>query len=165
VLQRRDRMEKKVKRHESIKAKQREISLLYSDAKPSEVTDVPWIYAIRKKGKYPKPTRRSGKWLIFVDPKNVDEVWAKIKKATEEGKLGDRAKVATAMPHPLVWDTKTKVICVYTYDWKDERDVRRIREELRKLGITNKIPYKADEDTLSGKYKITGHRRISKYYE
>jgi len=138
--------------------------LPYSDAKPSEVTDVYWIYAVRKRGKYPKATSRSGKWLIFVDPENVDEVWAKIKKAVEEGKLGDSAKVLTAKS-PLVGKSKAHVICVYTYDWTDENDVKRIREELRKLGITNKISYKADEDTLKGKYRITGHRRISKYYE
>ena len=151
--------------HELINAPQREISQPYSDAKPSKVTDVYWIYAIRKKGKYPKATPRSGKWLIFVDPENVDEVWAKIKKAVEEGKLGDSAKVSTAKPNPLAGKSRAHVICVYTYDWTDENDVKRIREELRNLGITNKIPYKADEDTLKGKYRITGHRRISKYYE
>jgi hypothetical protein len=156
---------KKISDNESSKKMQREISLPYSDAKPSEVTDVYWIYAKREKGKYPKPTPRSGKWLIFVDPENVDEVWAKIKKAVEEGKLGDSAKVATAKPNPLAGKSDAKVICVYTYDWTDEKDVKRIREELRKLGITNKISYKADEDTLSGKYRITGHRKISKYYE
>ena len=151
--------------HKFIKAKQREISSPYSDAKPSEVTDVYWIYAIRKMGKYPKPTPRSGKWLIFVDPENVDEIWDKIKKAVEVGKLGVGAKVATAKPNPLAGKSDAKVICAYTYDWTDEKDVRGIREELRKLGITNKIPYKADEDTLSGKYRIRGHTRISKYYE
>jgi len=150
---------------ESTKVKKREKFLPYSDAKPSEVIDVYWIYAMRKMGKYPKSTPRSGKWLIFVDPENVNEVWAKIKDAVEEGKLGNSAKVSTAKPNPLAGKSDAKVICVYTYDWTDEKDVKRIREELRKLGITNKIPYKADEDTLSGKYRLTGHRRISKYYE
>ncbi len=102
-------MEKKANRHGSIKAKQRELSLPYSDAKPSEITDVYWIYAMRKKGKYPKATQRSGKWLIFVDLQNVDEVWAKIKEATEEGKLGDSAKVATSKPNPLAGKSKSKV--------------------------------------------------------
>ena len=156
--------EKKDK-HELIKMKQREISLPYSDAKPTEVTDVYWIYATRKKGKYPKPTPRSGKWLIFVNPENVNEVWKKIKKAVEEGKLGNDAKVSTAKPSSLAGKSKAHVICVYTYDWTDEKDIKRIREELRKLGITHKIPYKTDEDTLKGKYRITGHRKISKYYE
>ncbi len=158
-------MRKKANTHEFIKVKQRGISLPYSEAKPSEVTDVYWIYAGRKRGKYPKSTQKSGKWLVFVNFKNVDEVWAKVKKATEEGKLGGSAKVATAKPNPNATNPDTKVICVYTYNWTDEKDIKRVREELRKLGITNKIPYKADEDTLSGKYRVKGHTRISKYYE
>ena len=146
---------KKADAQESIKITLRGISSPYSDAKPSEVTDVYWIYAMRKKEKYPNSTPRSGKWLIFVVPENVNEVWAKIKDAVEEGKLGDSAKVATAKPNPLAGKSDAKVICVYTYDWTDEKDVKRIREELRKLGITNKIPYKADEDTLRGRHEIT----------
>lgn len=151
--------------HNFIEIKQRTIDLSHRGAKPSEVTNVYWLFAERRKGKYLSHTSRGGKWLIFVPIKDIDEVWDKIKKATEEGKLGSSAKVATGRPNPNVTNPETKVICVYTYDWTDEKDVKRIREELRKLGITNKIPYKADEDTLSGKYRITGHRSISKYYE
>jgi len=158
-------MKRNSNRHETIRAKRGEIYLLNADAKPTEVTDVYWIYAIRKKGKYPEPTKRNGKWLIFVDPKDVDEVWLNVKEATEEGKLGSSAKVSTAKPNPLAGKSKQRVICVYTYDWMDEADVRKVREELRKIGITNKIPYKADEDTLSGRYRVTGHTKISKYYE
>lgn len=136
----------------------------YSAPKPSEFTEDYWIHAYREREDYPQPTPRNGKWLLFVNERDVDEVWVKIKKATEEGKLGSSAKVATAKPNPLGRPGK-RVICVYTYDYKDEKDVKRSREELRKLGITYKIPYKADEDTLSGKYKVRGHTRISKYYE
>lgn len=81
---------------------------LHSDARPSEITDVYWIYVKRKKGKYPQP-RRSGKWLVFVDIKNVDEVWAKIKKATEGGRLGARAKVATAKPNPNATESRDQM--------------------------------------------------------
>ena len=151
--------------HESIKMTQREASLPHSDAKPSKMTEVYWIYAERGKGEYPEPTLHSGKWLVFVDKKDVDEVWEKIKKAVEEGKLGSGAKVATAKPNPLATNPNKRVICVYTYDYTDEQDVRRVREELRHLGINGRIPYKTDEDTLSGKYQITGHTRISKYFE
>lgn len=56
-------------------------------------------------------------------------------------------------------------MCVYTYDWTDEEDVMRVREELRKLGITRKIPYKSDEDTLAGRYYKAGDSNLSKYYE
>ncbi len=147
------------------KREQGEVLSPYSDAKPSEVTEVYWIFARRKKGEYPRSTLLSGKWLVFVDVKDVDGVWAKVKKATEEGRLGGFSKVSSAKPSPLAVSPDVKVICVYTYDWTDEEDVMRIREELRKLGITGKIPYKADEDTLKGRYMIKGHKGISKYYE
>jgi len=58
---------------------EKEIDTHSSDAKPSQVTDVYWIYAKRRKGKYPKPTLRNGKWLVFENERDVDEIWAKIK--------------------------------------------------------------------------------------
>lgn len=61
-----------------------------SDAKPSEATNVYWLFAMRNKGKYPRPTENCGKWLVFVNEKDVDEIWAKIKTATEEGKIAPR---------------------------------------------------------------------------
>lgn len=134
------------------------------DSNPSELTDVYWIYAKRKKGEYTESAEKSGKWLIFVPLEELDSIWGKIKIATEDGLLGDSAKVATAKPNPNARDPNTKVICVYTYDWTDEEDVMRVREELKKLGITWKIPYKSDDDTLARKYVIRGNTRISKYY-
>lgn len=193
----------------------------YSDTKSSQVSDTFWIFAVRKKGKYPNKSqlkasneRRtevfenhpkviesdeeefihrggnylcdaqgnsihmddvedelsarmpgSGKWLVFVDRTQVDDIWARIKRATEEGKLGAGAKVSTAKTNPNSTDISKNVICVYTYDWTDKEDVMRIREELRQIGITWKIPYKSDLDTIRGKYRVKGDRRISKYFE
>jgi len=53
---------------------------------------------------------------------------------------------------------------VYTYNFEDEEDVMRVREELRRLGFTSKIPYKTDEETRSGRYQVKGDREISEYY-
>lgn len=131
---------------------------------PSQVTDRYWVYAYRKIGDYPMDTENSGKWLVFVKLSDLDETWLKIKQAVEEGKLGCCAKSATALYNPSATDEMSKVICVYTYDWTDVEDVMRIREELRKLGITWKIPYKTDKDTMAGIYKKNGGKRISKYY-
>lgn len=131
--------------------------------KPSRVISSYWLHADRKTGSYPASTKTSGKWLIFSPVEEIDSIWEKIKKATEDGILGDSSKVSTAKPNAT--DKNTKVICVYTYDWTDKKDAMRIREELRKLGITQKIPYKTNEDTACGKYVKTGHTRISKYYE
>ena len=132
--------------------------------RPSEETDTYWLRAERKAGTYPASGDNRGKWLVFVPVPQIDEVWAKVKLATEKGMLGSSAKVATARPNPNAKNPDSRVICVYTYDWTDEEDVRRVRQELRVLGITSKIPYKADEDTYAGRYAIRGHDRISKYY-
>lgn len=134
-----------------------------TNKKPSEVVDDYWVYAFDIKHKHLEP-KNPGKWLIFVDVKEVDGIWKKIKEATENGLLWRSAKVATMKPNQYATDQNTKVICVYTYDWTHEADVMHIREELRKLGIIQKIPYKADEDTYNGKYQVKGHTRISKYY-
>ncbi len=147
----------------------------YRFANPSEVKEVYWISARRQKGNYPKPVNsvaskevvthwKSGKWLVFVPNRDIDEVWSKIRKATEEGRLGDFSKVATAKPNQYASSQDRKVICVYTYDWTDYEDVMRIRDELRTLGITSKIPYKSDEDTMDDKYSVKGDKSISKYY-
>ena len=151
---------------------------------PSSYTKDYWIFAfspaykeeelteihkrlIKKKRMLEKNKLKTGKWLIFVNRENIDEVWEKIKSATEQGILGIEAKVSTAKPKPADrgYEKDKHVICVYTYDWTDEKDVKRVREELRKLDITNKIPYKADEDTIKGKYAVRGDKKISKYYE
>ncbi len=136
-----------------------------SERRPSEVTDDYWLQASRKTGTYPDDTPRSGKWLVFVKKERLDDLWAQIKQAAEEGRLGDAAKTSTARTNANAKDSAAGVICVYTYDWTDEADVKRIREELRALGVTWKIPYKSDHDTLEGKYAVRGHTRTSKYYE
>ncbi|MGA2139018.1 MAG: putative phosphothreonine lyase domain-containing protein [Verrucomicrobiia bacterium] len=135
------------------------------ESKPSTEKCEYWLFAERKLGSYPEHTDRGGKWLIFVPSDAVDEVWQKIKRAVEEGKLGNTAKVSTAKPNPNSADSSRHVICVYTCDASDEADVRQIRLSLRDLGITSKIPYKTDDATLQGKYRKSGDKRISLYYE
>ena len=122
-----------------------------------------WVYAQRKDGEYPEHTSHGGKWLIFVGSHNLSRIWSKIKIAVEQGKLGGLAKVPRYSSRAQ--SLKSGVICVYTYDWKDRRDVERIRQELRKLGVIRKISYKADEDTERGIYRANSSEKISKYYE
>jgi hypothetical protein len=106
--------------------------------------------------------RRPGKWLIFVSRSRVDALWDGVRRAVKAGRLGHAAKVSTALPHPLARDPKKHVIGVYTGDEDDAADVRRVRDVLRALGVTWKIPYKAgaggqDEDMTGGP--------ATKYYE
>jgi hypothetical protein len=131
---------------------------------PTEAPWGRWIIAERRKGPYPKTTSRSGKWLIFVHVERVDEAWRKVRQATEDGLLGDRSKVATGREStPLAKDPNAKAIVVWTYDWKDEDDVMRVREELRKLGFTETLAYKTDADTKAGNYSKNVGQKVDKY--
>jgi len=134
------------------------------EASPSQVVEGYWTFARRKRGSYPLATERSGKWLLFVPRDQIEDVWSKVKRALEEGRLGNTAKVATARPNPNASEPGNHVICVYTYDSDDTADVMRIRDELRNLGFVNRIPYKTDEATREGRYRVRGDRRVSKYY-
>lgn len=99
-----------------------------------------WESAYRKIGNYPKSTINSGKWLIFVNKTKIEQLWKKIKEATETGKLGSESKVFT-------FNRNEWIICVYTYDGTDHTDKNHIREELRAMGIINEIRYKTDRET------------------
>jgi Domain of unknown function (DUF1917) len=132
-----------------------------SESNPTEVMYHAWVCAQRKQGSYPEPTERSGKWLIWLSPENIDRYWAKIKEAVEQGQLGEEAKVSTRNKGSMTPEVRRKkeergdtsfVICVYTYDYQDREDVMRIRQRLRDLGIRRPIRYKADSDTGAGKY-------------
>src|SRR6478736_8849785 len=147
--------------HEPIKAHQKRAAKKANAKIPTKTKDVYWIYA-ENKNDYTAPTDKSGKWLIFETPENIDAAWEQVRDATEHGLLGGASKVSTRM----AWNGKDEyVICVYTYDWTDKKDVREIRGELRDLGFEKDLPYKTDEDTKLKKYLRTGHKNIAKYYE
>lgn len=99
----------------------------------------------------------AGKWLIFMEPENVDAAWKKVRDATVAGELGISTKVSTAKPNPDSRDTR-KVIYVYTKDWADEADVMRVRQKLKDLGFIDRIGYKRNLETFAGEYAKKGKR-------
>jgi hypothetical protein len=64
---------------------------------PSQVKDDFWVWA-----------ERSGKYLLFVGAHRIDQVWLQIKKATEDGLLGDSSKCATMRRNPNAADARVK---------------------------------------------------------
>lgn len=103
--------------------------------------------------------------MLFIHIDEVDGWWHKLKVATESGMLGGSAKVATMKPNPNAASPDTKVVCIYTYDLDDVADCTRVRQALRDLGVTWRIPYKTDADTYAGRYSKQGGARVSRRYE
>jgi hypothetical protein len=94
----------------------------------------------------------NGKWMLFPMPHQVDEIWAIVAKGTLDGRLGSAAKVATDAS-----DGKPeRLICIYTEDFSDVKDVKRVLKEMRRLGLVSSekgakwIYYKIDAYTYLG---------------
>lgn len=134
---------------------------------PSKTFDQYWIFSKNIRPFNSKTTEHTfpyaGKWLLFIAPDKIDNVWEAIDKATQAGILGISSKCSTMAANPLS-NGKDMVICVYTRDYRDEKDVFRTREELRKMGFKYKIPYKTNQATREGKYAKNG-QRVALYYE
>ena len=133
-------------------------------SQPSKIRDEYWVHATHLNPPN-EWTDRSGKWLIFVPLKLLDQKWQLIARATETGQLGIAAKAATSKPNGLAKNKWVKVICVYTYDFADQVDVMRVRAQLRALGFENKLSYKTDQATTEGRYRSTETGPVSLYYE
>ena len=86
-------------------------------------------------------------WMVFIQPNKVDSVWRTIATATANGHLGIAAKVSPnsdrdeteneyAIPRGKKNDAAvTRLICIYTYDFSDKADVRRVLNKLRELDV------------------------------
>jgi len=77
----------------------------------------------------------TGKWMLFPTVEDVDYVWGKVAKGTAEGELGVAAKVA-AMENGGEGDGGgRRLICVYTKDFGDAEDVKRVLLGLKEMGL------------------------------
>ena len=77
----------------------------------------------------------TGKWMLFPHPDEVNSIWSLIATATVNDELGLAAKVAAADENE---PDKARLICVYTEDFEDKVDVRRVLERLYEMGACNR---------------------------
>ncbi|KNG89983.1 hypothetical protein ANOM_001198 [Aspergillus nomiae NRRL 13137] len=88
----------------------------------------------------------SGKWMLFLGEEDVDRVWGVVVEETIEGRLGFAAKVATRDGRG-----KARLLAIYTRDFGDVDDVRRVLERLVELELVRReerpIYYKCDAYT------------------
>ena len=77
----------------------------------------------------------SGKWMLFPTAQNIDKTWRLIAEGVANGELGTAAKVAT---NDGSNDGEARLICVYTKDFSDWEDVRRVLIRLVELGLVKR---------------------------
>lgn len=87
----------------------------------------------------------TGKWMFFVTTDRVDSYWAAVVDATVQGHLGIGAKVATDGGEG---EGRARLLAVYTRDYADYDDVKRVLRKLVELNLVKKrekpIYYKRD---------------------
>jgi hypothetical protein len=117
---------------------------------PSIVTESEWVGVNSRRYKT-HPRRVYGKWLLFVDKKQLDSVWHRVAYDVENGNFGKgctTAKCSTARETPNCTDSSKGVIVVYT----TRSTVDHVGFKLSKLTGIPKIFYKTEAATLAGIY-------------
>jgi len=74
--------------------------------------------------------------MIFCDPQQVNEVWEYIARGVMKDELGIAAKVAPDSGQ----SRQMRLICVYTKDFTDLKDVKKVAEKLRDYGVIGGKP-------------------------
>ncbi|KAF1973312.1 DUF1917-domain-containing protein [Bimuria novae-zelandiae CBS 107.79] len=96
----------------------------------------------------------SGKWMLFLSLEELTRVWRLIVDGVINNRLGPVAKVAPEQGKP-----GERLICIYTKDFRDKDDIRRVLQELVSMGVTgtgkNTIHYKSDPYTCLNIYRQT----------
>lgn len=112
-------------------------------ARPSDLAAVYWIEAKRSQGVYPAPTANAGQWQVLLLAETADAVWERVKALTVAGKLGYKSKISTRPAAGQV-DADKRLLCVRTYDARDQRDVERVEMALLAIGMSC-LEYVADK--------------------
>ncbi|KAF2477957.1 DUF1917-domain-containing protein [Lindgomyces ingoldianus] len=92
-----------------------------------------------------------GKWMLFPSLEDLGRVWKLVVEGTISNRLGSGAKVATDEG-----GTEPRLICIYTKDFGDTKDVLRVLQELEGMGLVGfgrGISYKADIYTYLNIYR------------
>lgn len=96
-----------------------------------------------------KTSTTCGKWMFFPSLNDYPRYWRVVAETTVAGTLGVTSKAAT-----LDATNQTGLICVYTYNFSDKDDVRRVLQSLFDSGLCQSdgkpIYYKCNAYTYLG---------------
>ena len=86
--------------------------------------------------------------MLFLKPQDADAAWERIARSTANGQLGCSAKI-----NPTKDRNEDAVCCIYTPNFADQEDVKRVLVALQAMGLVSKTGYKPDFFTHLGIYK------------
>ncbi len=99
-------------------------------ARPSQVSGAYWLEAKAAPATRPGPTARATALRAECELSAVDAIWDILRKATQAGRLGYKAKVAAAAREA---DADCRELRILVADRADAVELARLRAELRAL--------------------------------
>lgn len=111
-----------------------------------------WEYALKKP--HNKGTN-IGKWLVFVDYSERNEIWHNIVPSLKTGTLSKyaiQAKIALKVSFNKHENKHMFVICIYLPDSNNIEDIKNTMKEIRKIKKNGTFFYKTNEQTRKGIY-------------
>ena len=99
-------------------------------ARPSQIRGNYWLEAKAPPDLRPGPTRRAAELRAGADGAEIDALWDTLGAATQAGRLGYKAKVATAAREAAPARRELRVLLA---DRADAAEVARVQAELRTL--------------------------------
>ena len=96
--------------------------------------------------------------MIFCPANEINAVWAVVARATADNDLGIAAKVT-----PDGGDGRDRLICIYTMDFSNMKDVTRVIRKMKDLGLVDTrerpIYYKCGQSQFHLQLDITNDDR------
>ncbi len=114
---------------------------------PSTTQHLPWLFQVAP-GRLFESTGQSGKWCVYRTTDGIDTAW-RVVRALVTNDILLAAKVSTRQAVDSGGHGQ-HVICVYTPDSQDWKEVLRVREVLRAAGFEGRLQYRRDADTMAG---------------
>ena len=99
-------------------------------ARPSQISGAYWLEAKAAPGATAGPTVRAAALRADCDLADVDVIWDLLRAATQAGRLGYKAKVATAAREAATGRRELQVLIA---DAADAADLARVQAELKSL--------------------------------
>jgi hypothetical protein len=69
--------------------------------------------------------------MLFLLPEDLNRVWRLVVDSVINNRLGPTAKVEPDEGKP-----DARLICIYTKDFRDKDDIRRVLNELNSIGVS-----------------------------
>jgi len=89
--------------------------------------------------------------MVFVSSAHADDLWPRVRIDLKSGELALSATAAKmSLPNPRKPDHH--VLIIYTSDFNDRHVVGNCLSAIRGLGVTGKLYYKTDQQTVMGVY-------------